>query len=93
MSCAPLGEQPAFPPRYRCNRSEGSVQDVRAKTLQRAAEIMGGEIQLALHLGITPSHLALWMRGLAETPDSVFLDAVDIVLPRNVPQRAPETHT
>jgi hypothetical protein len=69
------------------------VQSVRARTLQRAAEIMGGEVQLALHLGITPSHLALWIRGLADTPDSVFLKAVDIVLPRNVPQRTPETHT
>lgn len=68
------------------------MQDVRARTLQCAAEIMGGEILLALHLGVTPSYLALWIRGLANVPDRVFLKAVDIVLRRDVPRRSPETH-
>jgi transcriptional regulator with XRE-family HTH domain len=53
---------------------------VRVKTLRRAAEIVGGEEALALLLGVTPSHLALWLRGAMEPPDRFFLRAVDIVL-------------
>jgi hypothetical protein len=60
----------------------GSVLDVRARTLCRAAEILGGEEPLALHLGVTPSHLALWLRGAGQPPDAVFLRAVDVVLER-----------
>jgi DNA-binding transcriptional regulator YdaS (Cro superfamily) len=56
--------------------------------LQRAAEIMGGEEALARHLGIAPSHLALWIRGVASPPDRVFLEAVDIVLEREIPKAA-----
>jgi DNA-binding transcriptional regulator YdaS (Cro superfamily) len=48
--------------------------------LRRAAEIVGGEQRLALRLGVTPSHLALWISSAANTPDAVFLLAVDIVL-------------
>lgn len=55
------------------------MQDVRARTLQRAAEIMGGEQQLALHLRVTPSHLALWLEGREFPPDRIFLKAVDLV--------------
>jgi DNA-binding transcriptional regulator YdaS (Cro superfamily) len=64
------------------------VQDVRAVTLRRAADIVGGEEPLARHLGVTPSHLALWIRALADTPDVVFLRAVDIVLAHEVTQHA-----
>jgi transcriptional regulator with XRE-family HTH domain len=56
---------------------------VRAKTLRRAAEIVGSEEALALRLGVTPSHLALWLRGAVEPPDGFFLRAVDIVLERD----------
>jgi DNA-binding transcriptional regulator YdaS (Cro superfamily) len=55
------------------------VQDARSMTLRRAADIVGGEEALALHLGVTPSHLALWLKSIADTPDTVFLRAVDIV--------------
>ena len=56
------------------------MPEVRARTLRRAAEIVGGEEALAGRLGITPSHLVLWLQGVADVPDSVFLRAVDIVL-------------
>ncbi len=55
------------------------MPDVRARTLKRAAEIMGGEERLALHLKVTPSHLALWIRGTESPPDHIFLKAVDLV--------------
>jgi DNA-binding transcriptional regulator YdaS (Cro superfamily) len=60
------------------------VANVHARTLQRAAEIAGGEEKLALRLSVTPSHLALWIKGMAEPPAHVFLEAVDLVLERDV---------
>ena len=50
---------------------------IHTKTLERAALIAGGEQQLAVWLGVTPSHLSLWLQGLAEPPAAVFLRAVD----------------
>jgi hypothetical protein len=55
------------------------VADVRLETLRRAAQIVGGEQQLAIQLRVTPSHLALWLRGVEPTPSHVFLRAVDVV--------------
>jgi DNA-binding transcriptional regulator YdaS (Cro superfamily) len=60
------------------------VQDTRARTLRRAADIVGGEEALALRLGVIPSHLALWLKSIADVPDAVFLRAVDMVLKGNV---------
>jgi hypothetical protein len=48
-------------------------------TLRRAAEIAGGEQQLAFLLKVTPSHLALWLAGAEVPPGYIFLRAVDIV--------------
>jgi len=56
------------------------VPNVYTKTLVRAAQIVGGETELALRLKVTPSHLHLWLRGLADPPLHVFLLAVDIVV-------------
>jgi hypothetical protein len=61
------------------------VAAVHARTLQRAAEIVGGEEQLALKLGVTPSHLALWIKGFADPPLDVFLRAVDLVAEHDRP--------
>jgi DNA-binding transcriptional regulator YdaS (Cro superfamily) len=66
------------------------VQDVRASTLRRAAEILGSEEHLAVHLGITPSHLSLWLKGLGHAPDAVFLRAVDIVMESDRKKATPE---
>jgi DNA-binding transcriptional regulator YdaS (Cro superfamily) len=52
---------------------------VYARVLARAAEYVGGEEQLALRLKVTPSYVALWIRGVANPPIDVFLAAVDIV--------------
>jgi len=56
------------------------VPSVYTRTLVRAAEILGGEVELAFRLQVTPSHLHLWMRGLSEPPRDVFLRAVDLVV-------------
>ena len=50
-----------------------------ARTLRRAAEIAGGTEELAVHLNVVPSHLALWILGAEPTPADVFLKAVDLI--------------
>ena len=55
------------------------MPDLYLRTLQRAAEIVGGEQALALHLKVTPSHLALWLEGREEPTTEAFLRAVDLV--------------
>jgi hypothetical protein len=55
------------------------VPNVYVRTLRRAAEIVGGELQLALRLEVRPSQLALWLRGAEPMPVRVFFRAVDLV--------------
>jgi hypothetical protein len=67
------------------------LADVYVKTLERAAQISGGEQALALCLRVTPSHLALWLKGLERPPVEIFLRAVDLVTEQQFPQqREPE---
>ena len=61
------------------------MADVHVKTLRRAAELAGGEQELALLLKVTPSHLHLWMMGFADPPGDIFLRAVDLVLEHTLP--------
>lgn len=56
------------------------MAELYVKTLQRAAEIVGGEQELALRLKVTPSHLALWLNGVEKPPGAIFLRAVDLVM-------------
>lgn len=56
------------------------MPEVHVRTLQRAVQMVGGEEALALRLRVTPSHLALWLRGAEPCPTNVFLKAVDLVL-------------
>jgi DNA-binding transcriptional regulator YdaS (Cro superfamily) len=66
------------------------MPDVYIRTLARAAEIVGGATALAFRLKVTPSHLSLWMGGLEPCPANIFLQAVDLVLEREISaQRAP----
>jgi len=66
------------------------MPDVYIRTLARAAQIVGGTTELAFRLKVTPSHLSLWLGGLEPCPPNVFLQAVDVVLEREISaQRAP----
>jgi len=67
------------------------LSDVHVRTLTRAAEIAGGEQELAFRLKVTPSHLSLWMGGLEPCPSHIFLKAVDLVLETDLTEhgRAP----
>lgn len=60
------------------------MPDVYIRTLARAAEVVGGATELAFRLKVTPSHLSLWMGGLEPCPANVFLQAVDLVLEREI---------
>jgi hypothetical protein len=60
------------------------VSNVYIGTLKRAAEILGGEQELARYLKVTPSHLALWAQGLETPPMDYFLKAVDVVTEHDV---------
>jgi hypothetical protein len=53
---------------------------VHARTLRRAAELLGGERALARYLRAPMPELFVWMRDGATPPESVFLRAVDLVL-------------
>lgn len=79
------------------DQGEGvAVPDVYLRTLERAAKLLGGEQALALHLRVTPSHLALWLKGLEEPTTEAFLRAVDLVSEHELaqlPQPRPEPET
>jgi len=53
---------------------------VRVQTLRRAAEILGGPVQLRLYLNVSAICLAAWMTGVDNMPTQVFLKAVDLVM-------------
>ena len=52
---------------------------VYARTLRRAAELVGGESALAARLAVSENELDLWLRNFVRPPNDVFLKAVDIV--------------
>ena len=61
---------------------------VHARTLRRASDIVGGDAALAAWLHVTPSHLALWLKGLEEPTTEAFLRAVDLVSAHELAQLA-----
>jgi hypothetical protein len=62
------------------------VPSVLARALKRAAEIAGGRERLAVHLGVEPSDLELWIDGAELTPQHIFLKAVDLIFEYHFPK-------
>lgn len=56
------------------------VSIVYFRTLQKAADLLGGRKQLARHLRVPIGELESWMAGREVPPIGVFLKAVDLVL-------------
>ena len=58
---------------------QSAVAAVHVRTLQRAAQVAGGEEMLASYLKVRPSRLRLWLQGRVTPPLDFFLRAVDLV--------------
>ena len=63
------------------------------KVLQAAAEIVGGNRELARNLGISEGLLAKFMADKHAVPDSLLLHAVDIILLDRQSHAAPAGQT
>lgn len=54
---------------------------VYTRVLHRACQIVGGVEQLAARLRVSKTMLYRWLEGEDAPPTSIFLNAVDLVLP------------
>ena len=51
------------------------------RVLHRACQILGGVQHLARHLKVSPVRVHAWLEGEDVPPSSIFLKAVDLILP------------
>ena len=58
---------------------------VYSRTLQKAAELVGGQKKLARQLRVPLGELEKWIADKDEPPTAVFLAAVDLVLEETAP--------
>jgi hypothetical protein len=58
---------------------------VYSRTLQKAAELLGGRKQLCRHLRVPSSDLQDWIEEKAIPPIPIFLRAVDLILDETGP--------
>jgi len=54
---------------------------VYTRVLHRACQILGGVEHLARHLKVSPFKVHAWLEGEDVPPPSIFLKAVDLILP------------
>jgi DNA-binding transcriptional regulator YdaS (Cro superfamily) len=59
---------------------------VHIRALKRAAELVGGEEELARRLRVAPALLEAWTRGVLSPPDDIFLKTADIVSEHDMQQ-------
>ena len=59
------------------------LQDIHQRALRRAAEILGGNERLRLHLEASEAEFSSWT-GRRELPRDVFLRLVDIITEEEV---------
>jgi hypothetical protein len=59
------------------------LQDVHKRALRCAAEIIGGNEQLRLHLGVSDVEFVGWF-GRRDLPRDIFLRLVDIITDEQV---------
>jgi len=62
---------------------------IYSRTLQRAAELVGGRAALCRLLQVPAADLQKWIEDKAATPRSVFLRAVDVILTESAPSSDP----
>jgi hypothetical protein len=61
-------------------------QEIHQRALKRAAEILGGDEKLRLHLGVTEGDFFGWSSTVRELPRNIFLRLVDIITDEEVRQ-------
>ena len=61
------------------------AQSVYSRTLQKAAELMGGRSQLCRHLHVPMNDLQKWIDDKTVPPIGIFLRAVDLVIQETPP--------
>lgn len=61
------------------------VEKVYGRTLQKAAELSGGQKKLARYLRVPLADLERWLAGTDAPPISVFLKAIDFILDETPP--------
>ena len=59
------------------------LHDIHTRALKRAAQILGGDDQLRLHLGVSEGDFSGWS-SQGELPRNVFLRLVDIITDEEV---------
>ena len=59
------------------------LQDIHQRALRRAAEIVGGNEQLRIHLGASEVEFGSWA-GKRDLPRDIFLRLVDIITEEEV---------
>jgi hypothetical protein len=55
-------------------------RSVKTRTLQMAADALGGPRILRDRLKVSSSEIAAWLNGAAEPPREIFLRALEIIL-------------
>lgn len=58
---------------------------VYSRTLQKAAELVGGRAKLCRHLRVPAADLDKWIADKAAPPIGVFLRAVDLIIEETPP--------
>lgn len=52
---------------------------IHTRTLEKAAQVLGGQAELAAYLRVRREELAAWMEGRNVLPTSIFITAVDLI--------------
>ena len=65
------------------------MSELHARLLERAAEILGGQDEVATYLGVSLTHLRIWKRGMFSPPADVFLKLVDLISEEKGPLNSP----
>jgi len=73
----PADDCPVAPPRR---------VTVHTRVLHRACQLLGGVEQLARRLRVSPAKVHAWLEGDDVPPSSIFLKAVDLILPTWSPE-------
>jgi hypothetical protein len=61
------------------------ASSVYSRTLQKAAELIGGQAKLCRHLRVPAAELQKWIDDKAVPPIGIFLRVVDLIIEETLP--------